>query len=289
MHAQNKLVNFIGLGSQATAPLLYTYLAEHPSISLASEETKFFSDAKAFAKGLSWYESHFTKFGEANVCGELAFDYLESAQAAGFIARTYPSARLLAVVDNPLISVRVEYIMARRAKRISNTVSLSEYLKDNPEVMLRARYGRQLLHYFGLYSQNDFLVLLASDFDKKTLTSLAQAYEHLGLDKNFIPPRLQYLIPEEEEGPKIKPGIIKRTYRLVKKNIKLFLKYVKYVVKPPQAALELASVVALAVPLSSELEQFLKDYYRADVKQLSALLHRDLSLEWAFVDEAKKS
>ena len=288
MHAQHKLVKFIGLGSSATAPLLYTYLAEHPTISLASEETKFFSDAKAFAKGLSWYESHFTKVSEGTICGELAFDYLESAEAAGLIARTYPGARLLAVIDNPLISVRVEYIEARRDLRISSAVSLSEYLKDNSEVMLRARYGRQLLHYFGLYSQNDFLVLLASDIGNNTLTSLAQAYEHLGLDKNFIPPRLKYLIPEEEGGPKIKPGIIKRTYRLVKKNIKHFFHYLKYVVKPPQAALELASVVALRVPLSPELEQFLKDYYRADVKQLSALLHRDLSLEWGFNDEVKK-
>lgn len=288
MHAQHKLINFFGLGSRSAVPFLYTYLAEHPNITLSNLETKFFSDTKEFAKGVAWYEGHFTKSSESNICGELAYDYLESAEAALLIARTYPSARLLAVIENPLVSVRVEYIEARRASKISSAVSLSEFLKDNPEVMLKARYGRQLLHYFGLYAPNDFLVLLASDISSDTLASLARAYEHIGLDNSFVPIGLKHLIPEEEEDIKRRPGIIKRTYRLVKKNIKRFFSYVNYVLNPPKAMVELASVVALKVPLSLELEQFLKDYYREDVKQLSALLHRNLSLEWGFSDEIKK-
>ncbi len=288
MHAQHKLINFIALGSRSATPLLYTYLAEHPGICLASEETKFFSDSKEFARGLEWYESHFSRYKEEIICGELAYDYLNSAEAAGLIATIYPSARLLAVIENPLVCVRVEYIEARRARKISPAVSLSAFLKDNPEVMLRARYGRQLLHYFGLYSPNDFLVLLASDVHNNTLASLAQAYEHVGLDKSFVPASLKHLIPEEEEDTKKRSGIIKRNYRLLKKILKRFFSYVKYVVRPPKATIELVSVVARKVPLSPKLEQFLKDYYRSDVEKLSALLHRNLSAEWGFTDDVKK-
>lgn len=282
MHAQNKSVNFICLGARFATTLLYTYIKEHPQASVCSEETNFFSDSKQFAKGVSWYESHFSVGKLKTIKGDLGLDYLASAQAASLIARTYPSARLLAVIDNPLLAVRVEYVEAKRAGRLNHAISFESFLKQNPEVLLRACYGRQLVHYFSFYSGNDFLVLLASDVRGELLKNLSNAYGHLGLDDSFVPTQLKHLIPEEEEDTKRKPGIIKRTIKGIRKQIKRFYRYVIYVFNPPEILEETSVVVAAKIALSPEMEKYLKDYYLEDVRQLSALLHRDLIVEWGF-------
>ncbi|MEZ4195089.1 MAG: hypothetical protein R3B53_01690 [Candidatus Paceibacterota bacterium] len=285
MHARHTLVSFFGLGSATAAPLLYTYIKEHPQVGLTEVDTNFFSDAKIFAKGLDWYENHFAKGEGISLYGELASNYLASTQSAGLIARTYPNAKLFAIIENPLVSVRVDYVEARRSGKINAKTSLAMFLKLHPEVLLRAAYGRQLAHYFSYYSPNDFLVLLAADVRKKPLESIKAVYTHLELETTFVPSSLRHLVPIEIDDTKKKPGLIKRFVLLIKRGVKFFYTKLRGVVKPPEVPIETASVIARKIPLSPELEKFLKDYYRKDVKQLNSLLHRNVESEWGFDDE----
>ena len=282
MHPQNKLVSFFGLGSPTAAKLLYSYIKEHPNSYVPAGETNFFSDIKKFALGLAWYEDHFSNAAKTQICGELTYNYLSSSQTAALIARTYPSARLLAVIENPLVSVRVEYVEARRARRISPTTTLAAFLKDNPEVLLRARYGRQLVHYFSYYSHNDFLVLLAKDIREESLKTVAATYEHLGLTTEFVPLSLRHLVPEEEEDPKKRPWFLKRWIKALYKVGKRQMTKLMQRLNPPKVELETAAMLALKIPLSPELEAFLHDYFKEDVTKLSGLLHRNLLVEWGF-------
>ncbi len=280
--AQRKLVSFIGLGSPTAAPLLYTYIKEHPEAKVPLEQTYFFSDAKVFAKGIAWYEAHFGTVKPGQHCGELSYSYLASAQAPGVIARIYPSARLLAVIENPLISVRVEYVEAKRRQQISSDTTLASFLKQFPEVLMRAEYGRQLVHYFSYYSHNDFLIILAKEVREDQLGTVKKTYEHLGLDPKFVPLSLRHLVVEEEDETKKRPGLIKRSIKAIKKIIKRYYTVIAQKIHPPKVAIETAATVARQIPLSPELDQFLKDYYRADVAQLSSLIHRNLLVEWGF-------
>lgn len=280
MHAQRKLVSFIGLGSASAAPLLYSYIKMHPEVCLPEKETEFFSSTKAYRRGINWYESLFTKNATDFTCGELANNYLPNVQTPSLIARTYPSAKLLAVVENPLVSVRVAYVEARRARTVSPRISLEMFLKQNPDVLLGARYGRQLSHYFSYYSLNDLLVVVASDVRENTLEVIAQVYEHIGVDVSYVPLSLKHLIPEEEGDPKKRPGLIKRFFRAIKKLVINFFHALYKKIHPPEVLIETASIVARKIPLSPELETYLKDYYRHDVALLSTLMHRSLSSEW---------
>ncbi len=276
--AQRKLISFIGLGTRTAATLLYGYIREHPEACVPETETKFFSEVKKFAQGIEWYESHFKTEEGKSLCGELASDYLTSAPAAALIAKAYPSAKLLAVIENPLLCVRVEYVEAVRSGRITKHTTLANFLHQNPEVLLRARFGRQLVNYFSYYSVHDFQVILAEDARNDQLTAIKNIYEHLGLDAHFVPASLKHLVPEEEDEKS--PGLIKRTFRRLKKLIKTLFKRLAQKINPPKVVAETAVAIALRIPLSPELETYLKDYFRADVKQLSALLHRDFSVEW---------
>ena len=285
MPVRHTSVSFFGLGSQTAAPLIYTYIKEHPEVVTTESPTDFFADTAVFAKGIGWYESQFVVRGKlAKVKGELAPNYLMSTQAAGLIARTYPNAKLLAVVENPLVSVRVEYIEARTRGAISDKTSLTEFLRRNPEVVLRARYGRQLVSYFQYYAPTDLRVLVAKDVREDVLKAVTQTYEHLGLDPKFVPLSLRHLVVDEEDEKK-KPGFIKRKIMLLRAGVKAVYRYINTHVTPKKIKTETATEQALALPLDPALEEKLKAYFRPDVAQLSALLHRNLLVEWGFEGE----
>jgi hypothetical protein len=281
---QRRLVSFIGIGGAGASSLLYSYIKSHPGVCVPEAETNYFRSVEAYKKGIDWYESFYAKRGSGLVCGELASSYIESAEAAALIVRTYPNAHLLAVVEDPLVSVRVAYVEARRSRVVDRETSLAMFLKQNPDVLARARYGRQLAQYFSYYAPIDLLVVTASDVRDDALRVIKETYQHIGVDESFVPLPLVYLVPLEDD-PKMKPGLIKRTYRFIKKFIKSIFSRIINKLHPKKVPLETASVVAESIPLSPELEAYLKDYYRQDVALLSRLLHRSLTSEWGFDEE----
>lgn len=285
MRAQRKLISFIGIGTASAAPLFYSYLRLHPALCIMENDTQFFSDTKVYKQGIDWYEKQLGKCIPGMLNGELSYSYLDSVAALGLISTIYPSAKLLCVVENPLVSVRVAYVEARRASKVGERFSLAQFLKLHPEVLRSAKSGKQLSEYFSFYSPNDLLVVTASDVRDDTLRTLKKAYEHLEIDKNFVPKLLTHLIPPDEDVVVRRPGIIKRTYRATKKLIFSTYNIIHKRLFPPDIPIETASVVARQLPLSPELEAFLKDYYRRDVAILSHLLHRDLSVEWGFAED----
>jgi len=110
---------------------LYAYIQNHSQVGLPKKETNFFSQTKVYSKGMEWYESLFPQDEIKTVRGELSNNYLANSQSAILIARTYPNAKLLAVVANPLLLVRIAYIEAPRAREISPKTSLAAYLISN--------------------------------------------------------------------------------------------------------------------------------------------------------------
>jgi len=279
MHAKNKLVSFIGLGSGSVSELLYKYIRLHPEVCIPEDETNFFSDTKKYAKGVSWYEDILGGLESGNKCGELATGYLRNMQSASLIARTYPDAKLFAVVENPLLNVRIAYVEEVRTKKISSETTLGVFIKQNPEVLTQSLYGRQLVHYFDYYSQNDLLVLVAGDVRENSLTAISSIFNYIEVDPTFIPVELKSLVPSEDSEIK-KIGLIKRTVRRVYKSTINLFNYCKNFVRPPSKPIETSINVAEKIRMSPELEAYLKDYFRKDVKQLSALLHRDFNEEW---------
>jgi hypothetical protein len=284
MRAQRKLVSFIGLGSAHAAPLLYSYLRAHPEVCVLEQESSFFSDTKIFSRGVDWYESLFDKFrGQKCLYGELTGSYLQSAQAASLIARTYSSAKLIAVIENPLISVRVSYIEALRTRTISNQISLAMYLKQNPDVLTNAKYGRQLAQYFSYYSITDLLVLVASDIGSDPLSQLKLLFKHLNIEANFVPVALKHLIVEDEDVQVKKPGIIKKNFKIIKNVIRKTYHAILNKINPVSIPVETAAVLARQMKISPELESYLKAYYKHDVELLSSLLNRNVAAEWEIV------
>ncbi len=280
MSLQRKLISFIGLGAGNTASFLYSYISFHPEVCVIKQQTNFFNDINVYKRGIAWYESNFSDCAENKKYGELASTYLESAQAPALIARAYSTAKLLAVIDNPIVKVKVAYVEAIQAKKLSLDIPLSMFVKQNPEVLTRYRFGRQLTQYFTYYSHNDLLVIIGSEVDEDPLKVISVVYEHLEIDKTYVPLLLRHLVPIEEEDPKHRSGIIKKTYRFIRSSPKKVYNFILKKLKPIKILPDTSLMIANKIQLSPELEAYLKDYYQSDVKVLSSLLHRDLNEEW---------
>ncbi len=282
MRAARKKVSCIGIGAGLAPSLLYSYILSHPEFGTAKEATNFFSSAKAFARGLDWYEAQFEEGKGKKVYGELVSEYIQYAPAAGLIARTLPDARLLAVIENPLLAVRVAYVEARKNNLIPASVSLAQFLKDSPEVLQSARHGRHLTQFFSYYAPTDLLVLTADEVRDEPIKVIKQTYEHIGVDDKFVPMALQHLVEDDDSDQKKKPGLLTRLFRKIKAAFAKIHHVIVMRVKPPIVPVEMAFMVARKIPLSPELESFLKEYYKEDVAVLSRLLHRSFTHEWEF-------
>jgi hypothetical protein len=278
-------VSFIGIGASLAPALLYSYIKAHPQVITPTEETDFFSNTKIYAEGIIWYESQFPKKNGGTVCGELSFTYMQGAQSASLIAKTLPNAKLIAVVEDPLLAVRVAYVEARKNKIIGANVSVAQFLKQNPDILNTACHGKQLTHYFTYYAPIDLLVLVAEEIRQDPLKAIKQVYEHIGVDSNFVPLQLVHLVPEEEPDLKKKPGIIKRNYRKLKLKITRFKRTLALRINPTTVPAEQAFAVAKRIPLAPDLKEFLLSYYSEDVATLSRLMHRSMTHEWGFDDK----
>ncbi len=282
MHARKTLINFFGLGAGSLTSQIYTYLRLHPEIFSPETPLNFFSDTKIYNKGVIWYENNFKSLKSEVKYGELSENYLGCIMAVPLIAHTYPNAKLFAVIDDPLIAVRVVYIEALKNKRIDQDTTLAQFLKRYPEVLMRFCFGKHLSQYFSYYSHNDLLVLIASEISEDPLKNISTLYKHLEIDANFVPLVLKHLVPIEEEDPKKRGGIIKRSIKFVVKFIKSEYANLLKKFKAPKERPDAILLEAKQFALSPELEKFLRDYYRHDVMVLSSLLHRNFDVEWGF-------
>lgn len=282
MRLRKKTVSFIGLGSAGLAEELYSYLKVHPEVYTLKEGTNFFSNPDIFAKGINWYESGFINDTEIKKGGELSSDYISSIFASGAIAKNYPDARLFAVIDSPLLAIKTYFLAAKLKGEIFSDTSLEHFLKRNPEILERCYFGKFLAHYFSYYSHNDLFIVTADEVNNEPLKMISSLYEFLGLDNKFIPVELQFLVPEEEEDPKKRGGIIKRSFKFLPKLIKKVYKFSVSKLKTKKQRSNILLNEAKSLEMSPKLEKFLKDHYRKDVAILSELLHRNFTEEWDF-------
>ncbi|MCB9810540.1 MAG: hypothetical protein H6779_01670 [Candidatus Nomurabacteria bacterium] len=273
-------VSFIGLGSSSFTPLLYSYLREHPEVNIPEAGTNFFSDMATYVQGIDWYENNFSGCDTGGKCGELACRYLEHLPAANLIAETYPSARLFAVIGNPLLGVRIDYLEALSSGKITDDITLAGFIKSYPETLTKYLFGKQLTHYYSYYSPTDLMVIVGSDLVDDPLKVLSDFFDYLEIDPKFVPLVLKSLIADEEDLGQHKPGFIKRTLKLIWRIVTKPYYIVLAKLKKPDILPDRLWRKAKQIPISSDLEEYLVKYYYKDVKTLSALLHRDLIEEW---------
>ena len=180
-------VNFIGIGGQRCGTTwLYEVLKEHSEITTSVEkELHFFSYNYHF--GTNWYQNQF-RINNNSICGEFSTSYLHDIQVPARVKNYNPEIKIILSIRNPIdrfISHHRHEIQGRRF--ISHTNNPYDILNNNHTYLEYGLYFNFIRHWLKHFSKEQLLVILFDDIINDPRDVVFKVYEHLGVDKLFIP------------------------------------------------------------------------------------------------------
>jgi hypothetical protein len=205
--------DFLVIGAaRAGTTALHAYLRQAPDVFMpATKEPDFFAYAgqRLDCKGpgadfinnsvtdAARYLALFADAPPGALCGEASPLYLYEPAAAATIARHIPSARLVAVLRNPLDQAFSHYLYATKY-RIEPLTDFTEALRREDERMAAGwqplfgysrfpRYAEQLARFQAHFPAEQLLVRTYEDFQDDPQTVLADILAHIGADASFHP------------------------------------------------------------------------------------------------------
>ena len=223
------LPSFLVLGAQrAGTSTLFFHLRQHPEISGPRgaeksvdwpKELHFFDEK--FGKGVDWYRAFFPleasrslarRRGRDRIAGEATPNYLFHPQAPPRAAEVLPSARLIALLRDPVERAYSHYQLMHRTGRENLTfvdalAAEAERLAGERDAMqtvpdfrgphhrhhayvARGLYAEQLERWLDHFSREQLLVIRAEDFRDRPAEIFAQTLAFLGVQP-WMPARFE--------------------------------------------------------------------------------------------------
>lgn len=275
------MINFIGIGAQKCGTSwVYSCLYEHPEICAPVKEIHFFSRPR-FAKGLAWYESHFSKCEAGKVRGEFSTSYLYTPEAPLRIKEAYPEVKLIAILREPVARAYSQYGNSLKSGEISMDTSFADFIEREPSCLGQGRYMEQLERYSRLFSKDQLLVLIYEDIARDPRAFIQTIYRHLGVDEGFVPPSL---FSQINIARKPKMVLVDRVMHHVAENLRRAgLHRLVHKIKTSGVTDWIRQKNTQATP-KQEGQTFDRSkfvhYFKDDVTKLSAYIERDMNKEW---------
>jgi hypothetical protein len=237
------------------------------------------------------YERLFTQAGGRKVRGEVSPAYLYFDGVARRIRDAVPTARILAVLRNPVDRAYSKFLQMRRdgaeplddfrAAVAAEPRRKRENWSPTWLYLDRGFYCRQLKVYFELFDRARIRVLLHDDLRRDPERCLSAIFTFVGVDPGAV-------IDRSEEHNASAVAHVPRSGWLYASVARPFLlsPYLQSVVPRPVAArvrpwarrlLLKQAASAAPSPLGPELRAMLTARFRDDVEQLQQLVNRDLS------------
>lgn len=197
--------DFVIIGAQkAGTSSLFAALSAHPCVRPPIRKEIHFFDTQFF-KGLSWYQRHFPPPEAGTWTGEASPYYLPHPMAAERLAATFPQARLVVLLRNPIDRALSHYHHVRRTQLehldFATALSLEALRLEGEEAKLRRdprylslnhrRYGylsrglyaRQLRQWLAHFPREQFCILLFEDLVRDPVATLHQVEDFIGLPR----------------------------------------------------------------------------------------------------------
>lgn len=295
------LPDFVILGAQKSAStFLQDQMAQHPSIDIASGESRHFEDQEYFNGGTEKVRELFSASGPGIVRGIKRPDYLGRPEVAPRIAKHLPHARLLVVIRDPISrAISSYYHFARRSfvpllpldeafSRLLDGELANSYPRAS-EILTYGLYGQHIQRYLQFFPPDQLLVFDQHALIENPAASIRQAFEFVGVNPSFTP----------RPGKVSNQGVYSPLrLRLLRTKNHVQFRYTpsldwRYPKRPrPLGYLWAASVVTIdrqvlarfdRTPqprLPGDLADRLRSYYAADAELLATLLPEDRAPAW---------
>lgn len=191
------LPDFLIIGTQRGGTTsLYNYLVHHPKVApAATKEVHYFT--LFYDRGEEWYESNFprSRGWRKRVTGEATPYYLFHPDAPERAGRLVPSARLIALLRDPVArafshyrherrlgeeSLSFEDAVAREPERLSGD-PFADGSHQHFSYVARGRYAEQLRNWWQHFPREQLLILRAEDLYAQPDSVYAEVVSFLGL------------------------------------------------------------------------------------------------------------
>jgi len=180
------LPDFVIIGAQkGGTSFLYYLLTRHPLVEPAArKELHFFDQPEHFENGAEWYRRCFprlsSKDGQRSITGEATPYYLFDPPVTKRMAEIVPTARLIALLRNPIERAYSHYQM--QVKRGTEPRTFEEAIEQqHSSYVSRGIYVDQLLRWFEFFSKEQMLILKSEDFFERPIEILKVVLTFLDL------------------------------------------------------------------------------------------------------------
>lgn len=183
--------NFFYVGApKCGSTWLFEALSGHPEVSLyPGKYTHFFKDF--YEKGLSWYESQFDSVDDTPVVGDFETSYMFYDDVVSRIADTYPAAKLVVSLRNPVDRDWSAYKFMKSTSQIGEHVNLADAMDTAPDFLtLCSSYGSGVERLYKNFDKNQVLILFYDELRSDSASYMAKVYSFLGIDEDHIPQNL---------------------------------------------------------------------------------------------------
>lgn len=264
--------HFIVIGAvKAATTWIQKQLQQHENVFMPDPEPHFFS--REFDKGPEFYRQFFAQRpSEATVIGEKSADYLSHPRAADRVAAMLPDARLVLQLRDPVARAYSDYKMLYRRGEVKGPPE--EYLlsPDSPQsrFLQDGLYGQHLERWLARFPGERILTYLYEDVAADPRAIVERVSAHIG-----VPPRF------DEESARRKENNSRE--KILPLPLRFALAPFKRMVRPLrdkplfEATRSLFARETSYPPLSSELEERVRDFYLRDIEVLEKLIGRELS------------
>lgn len=295
----NDIADFVVVGAQRSGTTwLYEMLKQHPQVALGEKETSFFNDISSsyvyepvrnYEKGISWYKRQLPQI-EGKMVGDFSSNYLFDPVAAGRIAKHLPNTKIIVLLREPVSRALSQFRLASQYFFIGD--NLCEAIERYPDILERGRYFPQLRRLFDNFDDDQILVLLFEDIERRPVQLLETVQTFLGIQRS-VPDRLNEQVNQSRTVRSASVTRVVAALRVIKKT------RIGGVIWRASAVRKLSAIFAVllrkvnTVPAKPASEQggeyeVLKNLYVEDVKELQVFLDIDLS-GWGYAKPSRKS
>lgn len=270
----------IGAAKSGTTSL-YHYLNGHPQVWMPHKKEVCFFDTH-YARGVDWYRQWFDGAGPGQLVGEASPEYMLHEDAPGRIAQLVPSAKLIAILRNPVDRAHSNYWNYRNQFPDGSTFEEIVRLElGSPKTepfappwpqrrafLAMGRYLPQLERVTSHFPREALLVLLHDDLRSDPTETLRRACRFLGVDEDAP---LHNLDHSYNPSTRLRSEALRR----------LMLRTHAYRRLPYRVVMKIEQLNRKAKPyppMDPSLRRELVEWYREDNTALAKWLGRDLSM-----------
>lgn len=270
---------FLAGAPKSGTSTLARLLQQHKQIHIPSKKELFYFDFN-YEKGVSWYNELFKGIKPHQLPGDCTPWYMSWPQAPERIARTFPNAKIIFILRDPVSRTWSHFWHDYRSLYLDLKCTPASYLlsrEDPRRIRACSYYGRQLSHWLTLFDPSQ-LMLVSTHWlssDPAALCNSILSFLGLAASKSWLRE-----LPKERlmMGQRPRPWRVRQLARLQSKlDGETFNKVSSLLRRHPKLHRRFFYHDG-AMPIPSNDREALEKLYQEDQRQLQSLTGVDMTI-----------